>query len=236
MAPHAAVLLVCALALFGEAGAVDRSDAFVGYSEKTQPESSAIALRTSVGDIVVRLRDDISPLTARYFREFASARGARCAGCEFHRAEAVPEPGAIDNYGGPGPPYALLQGRLGSGSRSDLPREGAPLVERGDVCVVGGGPDFFIATRAHHEWGHGHTVFGKVHERNMDVVERIVRLPVLEQTWGQTRVTALAEKLPFFLAAATLPPSFSTRGAAGTALADVDETSAGGGGNMLRGT
>ena len=101
---------------------------------------------------------------------------------------------------------------------------------------MGGGPDFFIATRAHHEWGHGHTVFGKVHERNMDVVERIVRLPVLEQTWGQTRVTALAEKLPFFLAAATLPPSFSTRGAAGTALADVDETSAGGGGNMLRGT
>ena len=51
MAPHAAVLLVCALALFGEAGAVDRSDAFVGYSEKTQPESSAIALRTSVGDL-----------------------------------------------------------------------------------------------------------------------------------------------------------------------------------------
>jgi cyclophilin family peptidyl-prolyl cis-trans isomerase len=222
MAARAAVLLACALALFGEARAVDRSDAFIGYSETTRPDSSAIALRTSVGDIVVRLRDDISPRTARYFREFASARSARCTGCEFHRAEAIPEPGAIDNYGGPGPPYALVQGRLGLGSRSDLPREGAPLVERGDVCVVGGGPDFFIATKAHHEWGNGHTVFGKVAERDMSVVDAIVRLPVQKQVWGQTHVTALAEKLPFTMA--TLAP---------TKLADVDD--AGGGGNMLRG-
>ena len=74
MAARAAVLLAFALALFGEARAVDRGDAFIGYSETTRPDSSAIALRTSVGDIVVRLRDDISPRTARYFREFASAR------------------------------------------------------------------------------------------------------------------------------------------------------------------
>ena len=31
----------------------------------------------------------------------------------------------------------------------------------------------------------------------MDVVERIVRLPVEHQTWGETRVTALEKKLPF---------------------------------------
>ena len=221
MAPHAAVLLACTLALFREARAVDRSDAFIGYSETTQPDSSAIAFRTSVGDIVVELRDDISPRTARYFREFASARGARCTGCEFHRAEAVPEPGAIDNYGGPGP-RTRSQGRLVSGRGA---RERARRLSSAATSASGGGPDFFIATRAHHEWGNGHTVFGKVAERDMAVVERVVRLPVLEQVWGQTRVTALAEKLPFALATAETPKK--------TALADVDD--AGGGGNMLRG-
>ena len=59
----------------------------------------------------------------------------------------------------------------------------------------------------------------------MAVVERVVRLPVLEQVWGQTRVTALAEKLPFALETAETPKK--------TTLADVDD--AGGGGNMLRG-
>ena len=172
----------------------------------------------------MRLREDISPRTSAYFLEFASARGARCAGCEFHRAEANPEPGAIDNYGGPGPPYALVQGRLGEGSRSDLPREGTPLVERGDVCVVAGGPDFFIATKAHHEWGNGHTVFGKVDERDMWVVEKIVELPILHQTWGQTKVAALAEKLPFTM------EKKKTRGAR---LADTDDAGAGAG--ALRG-
>ena len=109
----------------------------------------------------------------------------------------MPEPGAIDNYGGPGPPYALVQGRFGVGARSDLPREGAPLVERGFACVVGGGPDFFVATRPHHEWGNGHTVFGEVSEEDMRVVDALTRLPVVHQTWGQTHVTALATNLPF---------------------------------------
>ena len=40
-------------------------------------------------------------------------------------------PGATDNYGGPGPPYALVQGRLaGRGVRTNLPKEGAPKLER----------------------------------------------------------------------------------------------------------
>ena len=31
-----------------------------------------------------------------------------------------------------------------------LEKEGAPLVERGMVCLIGGGPDFFIALGPHH--------------------------------------------------------------------------------------
>ena len=158
-----------------------------------------VIMRTSVGDVRVALRDDMSPVAAAHFRDVA--RAGTCAGCVFHLAEAIPEPGARDQWGGPGPPYALVQGRLGGGgARSDLPREGSPTVRRGDACVVGGGPDFFIATAAHEEWGHAHTVFGEVSEADMDVVERIVRLPVEHQTWGETRVTALEKKLPFEMA------------------------------------
>ena len=158
--------------------------------------SGTVVLHTDEGDVRIALREDLSPVASAYFRDFAR-RQQPCRGCEFHRAEAVPEPGAIDNYGGPGPPYALVQGRLGVGARSNLPREGAPLVERGFACVVAGGPDFFVATRPHHEWGNGHTVFGEVSEEDMRVVDALTRLPVVHQTWGQTHVTALATNLPF---------------------------------------
>jgi hypothetical protein len=36
------------------------------------------------------------------------------------------------------------------------------LGNRGMVCLIGQGPDFFIAVAAHVEWGHGHTVWGLV--------------------------------------------------------------------------
>lgn len=215
-------------AVVASVGALDRSEAFIGYSERSEHTPSDLVLRTNVGDVVIRLRDDLSPDTTKYFRSFAQKHGTTCAGCEFHRAEAIPPPGAIDNYGGPGPPYALVQGRLGVGSRNDLKREGAPLVERGDVCVVGGGPDFFIATKHHHEWGNGHTVFGKVEEKDMEIIERIVKLPVLEQVWGQTHVTALADKLKFTMEVVT-----GSDGGTFSSLTDTDD--AGSGGSMLRG-
>jgi len=78
--------------------------------------------------------------------------------------ERIPEPGAIDNFGGPGPPYALLQGSLPPvpGGWKALAVESAPFVERGMVCLIGGGPDFFIAVGPHREWAHAHTVWGQV--------------------------------------------------------------------------
>ena len=35
------------------------------------------------------------------------------------------------------------------------------------MALIGSGPDFFIAVRHHHEWGHGHTVWGQVAEQDM---------------------------------------------------------------------
>ena len=94
--------------------------------------------------------------------------------------------------------YALVQGRLsGPGVRSDLPREGSPMVERGSVALIGSGPDFFIAVKHHHEWGTAHTVWGEVLEEDMGPVDAITKLPVKEEVWGQTHVTVLTEALPF---------------------------------------
>lgn len=77
--------------------------------------------------------------------------------------ERIPEAGSIDNFGGPGPPYALLQGSLPPvpGGWKAVAVESAPFVQRGMVCLIGGGPDFFIAVGPHHEWGHAHTVWGQ---------------------------------------------------------------------------
>ena len=65
-----------------------------------------IVMHTSEGDVRVNLRDDISPTVANYFKSFAveGKCGEANAGCTFYRSEAVPKPGAVDNYGGPGPP------------------------------------------------------------------------------------------------------------------------------------
>lgn len=65
----------------------------------------------SVSVCPLQLRPDISPKTAAYV--LSVAKGGGCGPeCRFYRSEKLPKPGAIDNFGGPGPPYALLQARL----------------------------------------------------------------------------------------------------------------------------
>ena len=155
-----------------------------------------VVFHTAEGDIRVRLRKDASPIVAEAFSSFASKIGASGS---FYRSEAMPEPGAIDNFGGPGPPYALVQGRLDGTHRSDLPRESAPKVRRGDACLIGGGPDFFIAVGDHPEWGHGHTVWGEVDLDEMAAVDAITRRRVRKETWGETHVTVLVDPLRFTL-------------------------------------
>ena len=68
-------------------------------------------------EVEVRLRLDISPKVAQAV--LTAARGWGCGHklkeareCRFYRSEKKPLPGAVDNFGGPGPPYALLQGTL----------------------------------------------------------------------------------------------------------------------------
>ena len=59
--------------------------------------------RYTEGDIRINLRDDISPGVAGYFKSFAvEGKCGQARGCTFYRSEAIPQPGAVDNYGGPG--------------------------------------------------------------------------------------------------------------------------------------
>jgi len=145
--------------------------------------------------IRIRLLERKSPKIVDAFKEF----GRNGVLGTFYRSEAVPEVGAIDNYGGPGPPYALIQatqnGRMNGGR---MPREFAPMVERGYVCLIGEGPDWFIAIGSHHEWGHGHSVWGIVEDdESLEVADAITRLPIRHEKWGQTNVTVLLEKVSF---------------------------------------
>lgn len=131
--------------------------------------------------------------------------------CNFYRAEAVPPNWAggdeFDPEGYYGPPYALLQGRFARDDTDQdwkMEREAAPSVVRGDVCLIGGGPHFFIALAPHPEWGAGHTVFGHVADAaSMEVVDALASHPVFEEKWGETAVTPLVTKIPLALAAVT---------------------------------
>lgn len=80
-------------------------------------------------------------------------------------------------------------------------REGTPEVRRGDVCLIGEGPDFFVALADHPEWGNGHIVWG--HVADMTVPDAIAKLPVKSETWGTTPVTPLVDPLPFSLTSPT---------------------------------
>lgn len=139
-------------------------------------------------------------------------------GFRFYRAEPVPptwgDPQLPDNYFGGrwGPPYALLQGSLkpagGLGAiapaAADAGALARPPIVRGDVAWAGGGGccDFFIALDRHPEWGTGHTVFGRVDEDSMRVVDDVLRRhPLVVQDWGSINATVLEAPLPFVLVA-----------------------------------
>jgi hypothetical protein len=173
-----------------------------GLPEALEGEHEVVTFTTKAGSQTltfdVALRPDIAPRTAAYVRQMAAAQSCDSS-CRFYRAEPIPQAGAIDNFGGPGPPYALVQGSLASPEFSPIEREGAPLVQRGDACLIGTGPDFFVALHGHPEWGNGHTVWGRVLGSSMAGVDAIVQQPLKNETWGETHVSVLVTPLPFTL-------------------------------------
>ena len=73
-------------------------------------------------------RPDLSPKIVQAVSELAAS--GKCDGCRFYRHEPVPSNWSSGGFYGP--PYALLQGSLAAVG-VDLPFEGNPKVQRGDV-------------------------------------------------------------------------------------------------------
>ena len=170
----------------------------VRVADVSRVQASAVRFTTSLGSFVAILRPDLSPRAAEAFTN--ATEGGSCDGgaCNFYRSEAVPA--GWDEKGFYGPPYALFQGTLGRsrGSPSPLPMEAHPVVRRGHLCVIGTGPDFFVALADHPEWGKAHSVVGFVPTEGMRVLDGIVAAsPTREDVWGTTHVTPLIHPIPF---------------------------------------
>ena len=164
----------------------DRNSAFIGYKEKEADHAHAtihaathaasykhIIISTSKGNIKITPRPDLSPKIVDIVVELASK--SSCPACKFYRHEPAPTNFGKDNFYGP--PYALLQGSMAN--MGELPPfEGSPLVAKGSVCIIPGSKEFFIATAAHEEWGHSHSVWGEVSLYDSSSWETIEKIPV----------------------------------------------------------
>eukprot|EP00475_Leptophrys_vorax_P000522 TRINITY_DN10291_c0_g1_i2.p1 TRINITY_DN10291_c0_g1~~TRINITY_DN10291_c0_g1_i2.p1 ORF type:complete len:293 (-),score=-17.76 TRINITY_DN10291_c0_g1_i2:70-861(-) len=112
------------------------------------PGKGIIALDTEHGAIRIKLLPSWAPVAVGYVRDILHLK--YCTGCQLYRAEGLGEGWNADGSRTskpPGPPYALLQGILLTDGLpfKPIPREATPVVKRGDVCLVGEGPDFFIS-------------------------------------------------------------------------------------------
>lgn len=150
---------------------------------------SVIALRTTLGDIRLRLKPEWSQPSVDYVRRLARGLPKQedtCVQCELYRTE----------------PGFLLQGVM----RSVIPantvtQQGPKLMEKGEVGWAGGGPgpDFFIYLGAHpaKHFGTDHTVFAELaDEETLALVERIVGLPS-GQPGGPNTMRFLDERVQF---------------------------------------
>lgn len=63
--------------------------------------------------------------------------------------------------------------------------------------MVGSGPEFFISLANHNQWKQAYTVFGSVLPEDMEIVERIARLPAKQDLWSNINVSVLESPVPF---------------------------------------
>lgn len=99
---------------------------------------------------------------------------------------------------GYGPPYALLQGTLGAKgiTYQKIPSEVCPSIKRGSVAWVDSGPEFIISLANHNEWRKAYTVFGFVLPEDMEIAERIAKLPTTIESWSNINVSVLTDTVP----------------------------------------
>lgn len=158
-----------------------------------------LVLTTKLGDIKIKLREDLSKVSADYIRQIIAA--GDCPRCTFYRAEEKGIlQGIIKNP-------SIAQEDLVQVTKGDCPEDlkdskwkdncHGPVMDHGMVGWAAGktGPDFFIDwyKRPAKFWGAQHTVWGKVMlEECSEVVDEIWTLPV-----NKKGLTYLVDQLPF---------------------------------------
>ncbi len=149
---------------------------------------STIALRTSHGDIRLRLRPDWSLESVAYVRTLAAQPELCSSACEFYRVE----------------PGFLLQGSLRARfAPNSVTRPGPRIMTRGDCGWAGGsaGPDFFcyLGAQPATHWGRDHTVWAEVaDDASFAVAEAINALPPRPTPPGEMHI--LAQRVPIDVA------------------------------------
>jgi len=162
-----------------------------------------IGLETEFGILHIKLRPDCAPHSVAYILELLGLR--HCAGCHFYRAESRGQ--SWDSKGNHikdasfGPPFALIQGTLEAQGTTfnKVPTEACPTITRGSVAWVGSGPEFFISLANHKEWKNSYTVFGSVLPDDMEIAEKIAKLPTNPDVWNNVNVSVLEKPVPLSL-------------------------------------
>eukprot|EP00249_Psilotum_nudum_P012627 c23891_g1_i3 orf=566-1633(+) len=162
-----------------------------------------LSLDMEHGAIHIKLLPECAPASVLYLLELLKVR--HCAGCQFYRAEGRGTTWDIE--GNPkyknqaGPPYALIQGTLEvyGTSFKDISSEATPLIKRGMVGWIGGGPEFFISLANHNEWYPKYTVFASVLPESMPLVEKLASLPTSSVVWDGVKVSLLQKYVRFKL-------------------------------------
>ncbi|KAG6784609.1 hypothetical protein POTOM_010307 [Populus tomentosa] len=159
-----------------------------------------VGFETQYGTFHVKLLPDCAPHSISCILELLASR--HCVGCHFYRAESRgkswdPEGNHIE-HAPYGPPFALIQGTLGSYGTvfKDIPTEACPTIRRGSAAWVDSGPEFFVSLANHNEWNKAYTVFGFVLPEDMEIIERIAQLPAKPEVWSNINVAVLENPFP----------------------------------------
>ena len=67
------------------------------------------------------------------------------------------------------------------------------------MAWVGSGPEFFISLADHQEWKKAYSVFGSVLPEDMQVAEKIARLPTKSDVWNNINVSVLEKPVPLLV-------------------------------------
>jgi cyclophilin family peptidyl-prolyl cis-trans isomerase len=178
-----------------EDGATTASSAAANNKNKKNaaPTEETLVLSTSVGDLRIVLRPDLSNESVEYVKQVV--RDNKCSPCNLYRVE---EPGIVQGIlKNPHIALPTVKGPCpAADAAKDVPNEcpewdkscgcHGPVMTHGMVGWAAGdvGPDFFIDTyqRPARWWGTQHTVWGQIKdEASWSVIDAIWRLPSKRQ-------------------------------------------------------